>query len=124
MERVHADRREPAEPHQPLDLAAAADELLTTAGELAAGRAARTLTPGAGAPLKQTLVAIKDGQQLDDHVAPGSATIQVVTGSLTVAWDGDHLELESGQWATLPSEMHRVHARSDAVALVTTAPDS
>lgn len=121
MDQVHAERREPAEPPQPLELDTAGEELLRTAGEQSAGRAARTLTPGAGAPLSQTLIAIKDGRDLDEHVSPGPATIQVVRGELTVTWDGDHLQLAAGQWATLPLGLHKVHADTDAVALVTTA---
>jgi quercetin dioxygenase-like cupin family protein len=124
MGRVHADRREPAEPHQPLALEAAADELLREASELSSGRAARTLTPGAGAPMKQTLVAITRGHEMSDHVGPGSATIQVLRGALTVTWDGDHLEVADGQWAILPTQLHRVRADADTVAIVTAAPDS
>lgn len=121
MERVHADRRDPAVPEQPLELDAAADELLATASEQASGRAARTLTPGAGAALKQTLIAITDGRELDDHVANGPASIQVLRGSLTVSWGDEDRAMQAGQWATLPLELHRVHADSDTVALVTVA---
>lgn len=124
MERVHADRRDPAEPDQPLELDAAAAELLADASEQSSGRAARTLTPGAGAALKQTLIAITDGRELDDHVANGPATIQVLSGSLTVSWGEDSRAMRAGQWATLPLELHRVHADSDTVALVTVAADA
>lgn len=123
-QRVHADRREPAEPDQPLELAGAGDELLGTAREQASGRAARSLTPGAEAPLKQTLVAIVDGKELDEHVAPGASTLQVLRGGLAVTWDGGTLEVSEGRWAILPTQLHEVQARGDTVALITTAPGS
>ena len=42
-------------------LAAAAAERLERATAAPAGRAALTLVPGAGAPLKQTLLALREG---------------------------------------------------------------
>lgn len=123
-QRVHADRREPAEPDQPLELEPAGDELLGTAREQASGRAARSLTPGADAALKQTLVAIIDGNELDEHVAPGAATLQVLRGGFAVTWDGGTLEVSAGEWAILPTQLHEIQARGDTVALVTTAPGS
>jgi quercetin dioxygenase-like cupin family protein len=124
MERVHADRREPSTPEGVIDLDGMVDELLGTATEQRAGRAARTLTPGTGSRLKQTLIALLSGRQLDDHVAPGQATIQVLRGSLTLEWEGHERRLEEGGWAEIPSEMHRVVAEGDSAALVTTVTDS
>jgi quercetin dioxygenase-like cupin family protein len=124
MERVHADRREPATPEGVVDLEVIVDELLSTAAEQSAGRAARTLTPGSGSRLKQTLLAIVDGRQLDDHVAPGQATLQVLRGSMLLAWDDHELRLQTGDWATIPSELHRVVAEADSAALITTVTDS
>lgn len=51
---VHAPRRTPSVPEEPVHLDAIADALLDRAAVLDTGRAAGTLTPGAGAPLKQT----------------------------------------------------------------------
>jgi hypothetical protein len=73
-------RRPPAPPEGPLDLQAAAQELLAEATSLRSGRAGRTLTTGAGAPVKQTLLALAAGQQLQDHVAPGPTTLIGVHG--------------------------------------------
>jgi hypothetical protein len=46
------------------NLAAAAAKLLERAAAAPAGRAALTLVPGAGLPLKQTLLALRGGVQL------------------------------------------------------------
>lgn len=124
MERIHADRREPATPQEPLDLEAAVDDLLATAAEQSAGRAARTLTPGTGSRLKQTLVALREGRVLDDHVAPGQATLQLLRGDAVLTWDGGTWELPEGCWVTIPSELHRLEARRDTAALITTVTDT
>jgi quercetin dioxygenase-like cupin family protein len=62
------------------NLAAAAITLLERAAAAPAGRAALTLVPGAGVPLKQTLLALRGGVQLAEHDAPGAATLQVLQG--------------------------------------------
>jgi hypothetical protein len=58
--------------------ASPAGELLERAAAAPAGRAALTLVAGAGAPLKQTMLALRSGQQLAEHDAPGAASLQVV----------------------------------------------
>ena len=45
------------------NLAAVADDLLERATAAPAGRAAPTLVVGAGAPLKQTMLALRSGEQ-------------------------------------------------------------
>jgi quercetin dioxygenase-like cupin family protein len=116
---VHADRREPQQPDTPLDLGAAADELIEQARGLSAGRSARTLTPGAGALLKQTLVALVEGGELDEHGTPGPATIQVLRGRATLRFGDEQTELSEGSWAPIPAAPHDLQANSDVVALLT-----
>lgn len=118
---VHADRRDPQTPEGALALADAGDELLATAGELDAGRASRTLTPGAGATLKQTLLALREGRRLDPHTTNGTATIQVLRGTVVLTAGGDELALDAGQWATVPQSEHDLRAEADAVVLLTVA---
>jgi quercetin dioxygenase-like cupin family protein len=62
------------------NLAAVATDLLERAAAAPAGRAALTLAAGAGAPLKQTMLALQSGEQLAEHDASGAATLQVVRG--------------------------------------------
>lgn len=123
MERqVHAPRRTPTEADGPLDLAVAADELLTEAGELRSGRSARTLTPGSGAPLKQTLLALTAGQRLQDHLAPGPTTLLGVRGTAVLTRDREAVTLTEGVWAACPTGPHSLEAISDAVVLITVTP--
>lgn len=118
---VHAERREPSPPNGVFDLAVAGRELLEQAGEMAAGRAARTLTPGAGAPLKQTLLALAEGRDLDEHTSPGPATLQVLTGQVTLRASDTTLPVPENGWVLLPTEAHELHADLPAVALITVA---
>jgi quercetin dioxygenase-like cupin family protein len=121
--RIHADRRTPEEVSGALDLHAAADGLLDEARQLRAGRSARTLTPGPGAPLKQTLLALTAGQRLQDHVAPGPTTLLGIRGTAVLSGD-EHaaVTLNDGVWAACPTGPHALEAISDAVVLITVAP--
>ncbi len=118
---THAPRRDPAAPSAPLDLAAAAAELLEQAAAAASGRAARSLTPGAGAASTQTLVALTAGNGLREHDTPGPASIQVLTGHGRLTAGDEVLELTAGNWATIPARRHHLDASSDLVVLLTIA---
>lgn len=118
---IHADRRDPEQPGGAFDLATGARELLEQARSLAAGRAARTLTPGEGAPLKQTLMALLAERELAEHRAPGPATLQVLVGDVTLRTGGTELQLGEGHWAAIPPESHDLLANADAVVLLTVA---
>lgn len=101
-----------------------ADEVLGRAREASAGRAARTLTPGAGVPLTQTVLALTEGSRLHDHRAPGHATIQVLRGDVRLRTDSVTLELSVGQWAEIPDAVHDLVATTDAAVLLTVGPRS
>ena len=118
---LHAERRDPEQPEGAFDLVEAAHELLEQARELAAGRAARTLTPGAGTPLKQTLLAIATGQRLDEHQAPGPSTLQVLLGDVIMRTGDSELQLRQHHWAAIPPAAHDLRAETDAVVLLTVA---
>ena len=72
------------------NLAAMADDLLGRATAAPAGRAALTLVTGAGAPLKQTMLALRSGEHLAEHDAPGAATLQVMRGRVRLLTNGEH----------------------------------
>lgn len=121
---LHADRRDPETPADPVALTELGDGLLAQAHELQAGRAARTLTPGAGAALKQTLLALTEGVSLQEHTAPGPATLQVLRGEVRLDTSDSSTEISAGQWAPIPAEPHDVLALTDATLLLTVAPDA
>lgn len=121
---LHADRRDPETPSDPVVLAELADGLLAQAHELQAGRSARTLTPGAGAALKQTLLALTEGVSLQEHTAPGPATIQVLRGEVRLGTSDTTTEVSTGQWAPIPAEPHDLLALTDATLLLTVVADA
>ena len=104
-----------------MTLAAIGNELLQQARGLDAGRAARTLTPGAGGALKQTVLALVGGARLAEHTTPGPATIQVLSGHVRLGTTAGGTELVAGQWAPVPDELHDLTATSDAAVLLTVA---
>jgi quercetin dioxygenase-like cupin family protein len=105
-------------PRAPVELAELGRRLLDEARVHSNGRSALTLTPSDGGPLKQTLLAIRAGRVLDDHPAPGPATIHVLEGVATVTGEEDQ-RLEAGHWAPIPRDPHGVRAEEDLVALLT-----
>jgi quercetin dioxygenase-like cupin family protein len=120
---VHAARRTPSVPQVPTDLAALGEELLREAATLASSRTARTLTPGAGSPLKQTVLALRAGATLQEHVAPGPATLLVLDGEVVLLAGTERHVATRGTWLAIPAGPHSLEATTDAVALITVVPE-
>jgi quercetin dioxygenase-like cupin family protein len=121
MAAIHAERREPAPPDGPLELDRAGDDLQQQAARMASGRAAWTLTPGAHAPLKQTLVALRAGIELSEHEMRNPATIVVLRGRVALRTEQGAVEVHAGQWAEVTDSRHTLGVVDDAVMLVTVA---
>lgn len=119
MADMQADRQLPDEP---LDIDQIAETLLEEARSVDAGRASKSLTPVAHAPLKQNLVALQGGAELSDYTLNGPATIYLVRGSVTIDAGNGGAELRTGHWAAFPAERHDLRADEDTVALITVAP--
>lgn len=61
------------------DLTKLAEEHLGIAHEARSGRSAHTLSGSQTQHLSQTLIALADGHQPQEHANPGEATLQVLT---------------------------------------------
>ncbi len=103
----------------PVDLLDRGRRLLTTAASAASRRAARNLVPGAGPTLTQTLMAMCADAVLDDHTAPGPATLQVLAGSCVLTVDGDLCQVQAGQWMRIPDGPHGLRAVTDVICVLT-----
>jgi quercetin dioxygenase-like cupin family protein len=103
------------------NLAAMAVALLERAAAAPAGRAALTLVTGAGAPLKQTMLALRSGEHLAEHDAPGAATLQVMRGRVWLLTNGERWELGEGDHIQIPAARHRLESLEDAAVLLTVA---
>lgn len=121
---VHAPRRAPTDAEGPLDLYAQGDALLEEANQLRAGRSARTLTPGRGAPLKQTLLALTAGQRLQEHQAPGPTTLFGIRGTAVLRADQLSVTMNDGVWVSCPIGPHSLEAVSDTVVMITVTPST
>lgn len=117
-ERTHS-KQLGTRPPEPIDLRTAAKDLLTQLE--GAESLAVTLAASSGAPLTQTLLAIKAGSRLPDHEDPGAATLQGVLGRLRlVTGEGAH-EVGEGQLLAVHGGRHHLEAVEDAVVLITLA---
>lgn len=102
-----------------ISLTALARQHLESARAASSGRSAHTVYGGHGHSLRQTLMAMTAGSEMDDHESPGEATLQVLVGRVRltnaqVHWDGtvgDHL--------VVPRSRHGLQAIEDSVVLLT-----
>ncbi|MEU1970981.1 cupin domain-containing protein [Microbacterium sp. NPDC019599] len=101
------------------NLAELVAELLDTARSVPSGRAARTIMGDHEHALRQTVIALRGGEQLNEHESPGEATLQVLAGRIRLvageeAWDG-----ASGDHLAIPPRRHRLDAVEDSAVLLT-----
>lgn len=105
-----------------VNLLALSEELLQTARTVRTRRSARSVLGGDGL-LRQTVIALAAGAELAEHDSPPEATLQIVTGQVTVHGKGRSWELSFGDLVPIPPERHSVSARTDAVLLLTVRRD-
>jgi quercetin dioxygenase-like cupin family protein len=102
-------------------LTALAREQLDLARRTSNGRSAKTVYGGHAHLLRQTVIALLAGQQLDEHQSPGEATVHVLNGRVRLAagdvsWDGT-----AGDLLVVPDTRHTLQALTDATVLLTVA---
>ena len=72
-------------------------------------------------PLRQTVIALRDGVRMAEHNSPPAASLQVLKGRVRVELDNEMQgEFDEGELWILTHERHSVLALSDVVFLLTT----
>jgi quercetin dioxygenase-like cupin family protein len=104
---------------QKTSLIALARHELHQAREASSGRSAKTVFGGHEHQLRQTLIALRAGEELSKHENPGEATVQVLVGRVLlkageVSWNGS-----VGDILTIPDGLHSLDAIEDSAVLLT-----
>lgn len=92
---------------------------LASAATASSGRSAHTIYGGHEHVLRQTLIALRAGSQLDEHENPGEATVQVLHGRVTLVAGVDRWNGSPGDLMTVPDSRHTLEAVEDSVVLLT-----
>ncbi|PRC55136.1 cupin, partial [Mycobacterium sp. ITM-2017-0098] len=69
--------------------------------------------------LRQTVLALAEGNRLDDHESPGEATLVVLHGRVQLGTEAHVVEGVIGDFLVIPDEVHNLVAVEDSVVLLT-----
>jgi quercetin dioxygenase-like cupin family protein len=92
---------------------------LEAARAASSGRSAHTVYGGHEHVLRQTLIALRAGANLDEHENPGEATIQVLHGRVTLVAGQNQWNGSPGDLIFVPEARHALEAVEDSVVLLT-----
>ena len=92
---------------------------LAAARGAASGRSTHAIRGGPEHSLKHILVALTAGNGLDDHKAPGDATLQVLVGRVRLSAGEQTCEGTTDDLMDIPPVVHSLHAIDDSVVLLT-----
>jgi quercetin dioxygenase-like cupin family protein len=106
---------------EPISVHDAIEEHLAKALESPQGRSSHTLVGGHDRVLRQTVVALKAGERLAEHEAPGEATLLVLRGEVSLGTASTTQTVSAHQLAEIPLERHDLTAHEDSVVLLTVA---
>ena len=102
-------------------LTALAREQLELARAAPSGRASKTVYGGHEHTLRQTVIALAEGQRLKEHANPGEATVHVLHGRVRLAAGDTDWQGSAGDLLIVPDAPHTLEAMKDAVVLLTVA---
>lgn len=103
-------------------LTALARDQLDRAGSESSGRSATTVVGGHECVLRQTVIALREGQTLDDHDnSADDATLHVLSGRIKLTAGEESWTGRSGDLLIVPAAVHAVSALEDSTLLLTVA---
>ncbi len=102
-----------------ISLTALARQHLETARAASSGRSAHTVYGGHEHSLRQTLIALTGGSELDQHDTNGEATLQVLHGRVRLTNSKANWEGSVGDHIVIPETRHGLEALEDSVVLLT-----
>ena len=102
-------------------LTALARQQLKLAQNASSGRSAHTVYGGHEHSLRQTVIALASGQQLEEHESPGEATVHVLHGRVRLVAGDNSWEGSPGDMLIVPPSRHSLEALEAAAVLLTVA---
>ncbi len=105
----------------PVSVTDALEDHLAKALQSPQGRSSHTLVGGRDRVLRQTMVALKGGETLAEHEAPGEATLLVLRGRVSLGTTAGEQVVHADELAEIPMERHDLTAHEDSVVLLTVA---
>lgn len=99
------------------DLTALARQQLDDAKASPHGRSAHLFLHDG--PLRQTVIALTAGSELDEHKAPPAGSLQVLHGHVQLTTEQGRLDLIAGQVVKIPDVRHGLKAVENSAVLMT-----
>lgn len=103
----------------PINLHTLAQTLIDEARSHSSGRQATTFHGSPGGSLSQIVLALVKGRALSEHENPGQATLQVISGRVTISTSAQTYAMDAGDFMVIPLERHDLVAVEDAVVVLT-----
>jgi len=104
---------------QKVSLIALGRHHLEQAKRASSGRSAETVFGGHEHHLRQTLIALREGESLSEHQNPGEATVQVLIGRVLLRAGVSEWNGSPGDLLTIPDGRHALDAVEDSVVVLT-----
>ena len=97
------------------------NEQIALAQNASSGRSAHTIYGGHQHTLRQTLIALAQGQLLEEHDNPGEATLQILYGEVRLRTADQSFDGSAGDLFIIPNSRHSLEALQTAAVLLTVA---